>query len=58
MKERKIWWTVNKCDENGNIITGYQEDLWGTKKQVESDYRAYHEYNGHIDFEPMLAETE
>ena len=42
---------VNKCDKQGNHITGYEETLTGTKEECERDYRAYYDYDGPIDIE-------
>ena len=51
-------WTVNKCDDQGNIITGYEQIMEGTKAEVENDYRYYYDdYTGPIDIEAIV-ETE
>ena len=44
---------INKCDEQGNIITGYEETLEGTKEECEQDYRNFHEYDGPVDIEQI-----
>jgi len=51
-------WVVNRCDENGNIITGYEEVLEGTIDEVEKDYRHHHELvdDDKIDIEEYILE--
>jgi len=34
---------VNKTDENGNIMTGYEEELEGTEEEVITDFANYNE---------------
>jgi hypothetical protein len=48
---------INKTDEQGNHITGYEEILEGTKEECENDYRNYHEWGGHIDIEEIEEEN-
>ena len=52
----KKFYVVNKCDRDGNIITGYEEILKGeTKKEIEFDYRAYYEMSDdeYVDVEEV-----
>lgn len=49
---------INKCDMKGNIITGYEEVLEGTKEECEQDYRNYHEYEGPVDIEEVQTDAE
>ena len=48
---------INKCDDQGNHITGYEEILEGTKEECERDYRNYHAYEGPIDIEIVEEEN-
>lgn len=48
---------INKTDESGNHITGYEEVLTGTQKECVADYKHFHEYDGELDVE-MLYEVE
>lgn len=36
---------MNRIDENGNILTGYEEILEGTKEECISDYCYHHEFD-------------
>ena len=44
---------INKTDNQGNHITGYEEILIGTKQEAELEYRYYYEYDGPIDIEEI-----
>ena len=44
---------INKTDEQGNHISGYEEILEGSKTECENDYRHYYEYDGCIDIEEI-----
>ena len=51
--EPKTKWKINKCDEHGNIITGYEEVLTGHRSEVIEQYRSFHEYLGCIFVEKV-----
>jgi len=34
-------WIANLTDESGNIITGYEQELEGNRKEVLADYQYF-----------------
>ena len=43
LRRDKMKFVVNKTDENGNIMTGYEEELEGTEEEeVITDFANYH----------------